>query len=302
MEKIIGKRAIIVTIFLGFIIILLIFVLTIVKSNQNNIETKGENEEIYTASYYKVLDSYGLPGHETFGNTIKKENILASFNELYLELSEAKNFRYMEIYECLIQFKGKYDNGDKFVYEYNPQSDNEDINEFVNQEVKIENEETLITNLKGLFVGKRGFKEDFTFQHKVVEGNEFSDEDFLYKNGNINAILGNDYSEIYEIGDELEILYLGYPLTLKIIGFLEDNTYFTIGNDSISLDVYIVLPSFEVDEKSIIDSEFGKMHSSNRTRGYFNINDNVAIEEALTEFESIVDKVKLDYVYIPVED
>ena len=138
-------------------------------------------------------------------------------------------------------------------------------------------------------------------QAHVIRGNAFSATDFLYNGNRIPVLLGYDYLELYQIGDEITVLYAGYPLELKVIGFLDNTSSVHIGSTDISLDTYILLPSFDIEAEYAKNNQiFSNLHYSHKTRGFFTVTKNV--EEAINEFEEIVEKSGLDYVYFPLPE
>ena len=248
-------------------------------------------------TFYKVLDCYDLPEHETFSNTIKKKGVQKQFETLYYELNNAKKIRYYEVYESLLQYQGYYDKDKSFLNEYGFVS-NEELDGFINQEIKIDGKEMLLTNIKGIFISERAFNEDLLLKEHIKKGSSFSSSDFLYNNKEINVVLGCKYAEWYNIGERINVLYLGYPLKLNIVGFLDETAFIKIENDCISLDSYIVLPSFIIENKSAIDNDFIVMHWSNKTKGFLSINN----DKELDEFEEIVKEIGLDYTCIPMSE
>ena len=114
--------------------------------------------------------------------------------------------------------------------------------------------------------------------------------------------MGYDYINLYDVGNELSVLYLGYPVKLKIIGFLDNTSRVDMGDINISLNTYILIPSFDIDNRdNEVNPNFSILHYSKKTRGFFKVIDN-NIEAALNEFEDIINKSGLDYVYISLSE
>ena len=110
------KRKIIIAGFLIFVIPLLILVILYnVKADKTEMynETESENNNCIN---YRVLDSYGIPGHMKFSEIINSENIFKRYEKLLGDFNNAEKFRYIEVYNSLIQYDGFYENGETFIY------------------------------------------------------------------------------------------------------------------------------------------------------------------------------------------
>ncbi len=293
------KMTVAVTVFLLF----LLCMLTITYYPKRNTDAPVDNFDFdySTCLNYRVLDNYDLPGHERFRTILHDENTFAEYVKLLEEFNSADNFRYIEAYDVLLQYVGFYQNGDSFIDGYGSLSE-EELKLCINQRAKAEDGSIIsITNIKGALISEAAFTEDLSLQAHVIRGNAFSATDFLYNGNRIPVLLGYDYLELYQIGDEITVLYAGYPLELKVVGFLDNTSSVHIGSTDISLDTYMVLPSFDIELEYVKNNQiFSNLHYSKKTRGFFTVTKNV--EEAVDEFEEIIEKSGLDYVYIPLPE
>lgn len=194
---------------------------------------------------------------------------------------------------------GFYQNGDIFIDGYGNLSD-EELKLCTNQRAKAEDGSIIpITNIKGALISEKAFTEDLSLQDHIIRGNAFSASDFLYNGNRIPVLLGYDYLDLYHSGDEITVLYAGYPLELKVIGFLDNTSSVHRGSADISLDTYMILPSFDIEAEYVKNNQiFSNTHYSHKTGGFFTVTKNV--EEAIHEFEEIVEKSGLDYIYFPL--
>ena len=90
----------------------------------------------------------------------------------------------------------------------------------------------------------------FFVQNKLTlsSGNFFSEDDYkTYGFEEIPVILGNEYSQDYNIGDIFEGSYLYKNMKFKVAGFLSDASFFydNSKNDMTSCGSYIFMPAFE---------------------------------------------------------
>lgn len=295
------KRKMIIAVTAFLLLILCILIVTYYP--KRNIDEPVDNYDFdySTCMNYKVLDNYGLPGHERFRTILHRENTFAQYVKLLEKFNSADNFRYIEAYDVLLQYVGSYQNGNSFIPGYGTLPE-EELETFINQRAKAEDGSIIsITNIKGALISGKAFTEDLSLQDHIFRGNVFSASDFLYNGNRIPVLLGYDYLDLYQIGDEITVLYAGYPLELKVIGFLDDTSSVHIGSTDISLDTYMVLPSFDIEAEYVKNNQiFSNTHYSHKTRGFFTVTKNV--EDAVNEFEEIVEKSGLDYVYIPLPE
>lgn len=286
-----------VTAFLLF----LLCMLTITYSSKRKIHEPVDNYDFdySTCLNYKVVDNYGQPGHERFRTILHRENTFAQYVNLLEGLNNADNFRYIEAYDVLLQFVGFYQNGNSFIPGYGTLPE-EELETFIDQRAKAEDGSIIpITNIKGTLISEKAFTEDLSLQDHIIRGNAFSASDFLYNGNRIPVLLGYDYLDLYHSGDEITVLYAGYPLKLKVIGFLDNTSSVHRGSADISLDTYMILPSFDINSEYVKDNKiFSNLHYSHKTGGFFTVTKSV--EEAIHEFQEIVEKSGLDYIYFPL--
>lgn len=91
----------------------------------------------------------------------------------------------------------------------------------------------------------------------VTEGSKFSEYDYTYHgNEEIPVILGAAYQEYFEVGDIIEGMYLLEKFSFKIIGFIEDTSFFYRWNSTemTSCERYILMPVF----RGLPNDDFGK--------------------------------------------
>ncbi|MCY8499507.1 hypothetical protein, partial [Bacillus atrophaeus] len=68
---------------------------------------------------------------------------------------------------------------------------------------------------------------------KLSKGELLPEKAFEYKeNNDIPVLLGSSYKGLYNVGDKITVEYLFNKMDVRVIGFMEKNTYTTIGQDS----------------------------------------------------------------------
>lgn len=105
--------------------------------------------------------------------------------------------------------------------------------------------------LKGLYVDRLFNMEKYV---TLDSGNWFEADDFVVdvtQNIPLPVIMGSEYKDYYQIGDKLENAHIGTEenITLRVIGFLKENSYFyDNNNDKCLLNRYLLVPSVEVSD------------------------------------------------------
>ncbi|MCY8824259.1 ABC transporter permease family protein [Bacillus atrophaeus] len=93
---------------------------------------------------------------------------------------------------------------------------------------------------------------------KLSKGELLPEKAFEYKeNNDIPVLLGSSYKGLYNVDDKITVEYLFNKMDVRVIGFMEKNTYTTIGQDSqVYLDRYMVLPMMHFNQIERKDKEF----------------------------------------------
>lgn len=87
---------------------------------------------------------------------------------------------------------------------------------------------------------------------RLSEGKRFTSSDYIVTDSDqieLPAILGSEYRDLYAIGDVIPKAYLGTDksMTLKVIGFLENGSYYSDNNNQkMLLNRYIIVPAVEI--------------------------------------------------------
>ena len=107
---------------------------------------------------------------------------------------------------------------------------------------------------KALQVSDKFFE---VYSINMAAGSKFSEYDYTYHaNEEIPVILGAAYQEYFEVGDIIEGMYLLENFSFKIIGFIEDTSFFYSWNSTemTSCERYILMPVF----RGLPNNDFGK--------------------------------------------
>lgn len=179
-------------------------------------------------SYYWISDDIE---EDDFSLYMENQNgeyeKLKSFHE---ELKNEKSWTFLSANKQFISINSN-DILEKFLFQYE-------------QGCPLENEDKSKKDVKCLHVSQNLFSE---FGITVSDGREFKTEDFVHKNGEcVPIILGNEYKNIFSIGQVLNGEYLFEDFKFEIIGFLPELTEIPSLGDMgiISCDRYAIIPAF----------------------------------------------------------
>lgn len=207
-----------------------------------------------------------------------------------------KYFDYYELSFQALQSLEYYNLDDEFVKIYNRKG-----GKIENQIVGIEEEERYVTSLNTIIVNENFFE---TYLDSIEQGEKFTDDDYILSmSEDIPILLGYNYMSYFDIGDTLELNYLGSNLTFYIKGFLTENLSIKKDNNIISLDNYICVPSFKIkSEPQRRDSEqdtlFKMRYYLQKNSGYIQFSTDDEIEQIVQQINDFNSKYDLDYTVL----
>lgn len=108
------------------------------------------------------------------------------------------------------------------------------------------------------------------FELEIEEGNAFSDDDMKYVQGEyIPIIVGYEYADTLRVGDLLKGVYIQNEFTYEVVGILSEGENINLGGQEVSLDRYLVMPSFDIAEDPINEEDdmFQVRHYANKLSG-----------------------------------
>lgn len=224
------------------ILTLLLFVLVLAFAafgQSNTAETKQSTQWIGIIDACETDEEFQARNHSA-----GIENRLKDFN-LFLE-NECGAY---SLYEQSLYAKNPWTAGDQFL-----EASSRGLEK--NQVVHAEGKEYLISSLKTIEANQRMF---LTFLNHIAEGSGFTEDDFSYRFGDkVPVILGSQYRQYYNIGDELNLEYLFQDTTFYVKGFFSEGLKLHVGNSTHDLDTYVCVPFFQIKEKeSMTDEERG---------------------------------------------
>lgn len=267
-------------------------------SNQDTENDKSDDELRF--EYYDKIskDNSFYPYYQCF---IRLEDISDKYNpkwkESIITLYEMflKEFNYQSFKAELLEYIGEYNGELKFVDGYI-----EKEKRFLPGYSKIyktqtfDNKKYKATYLKAYSIIENTAK---LLDNQISEGRNFNSKDFKIssKDEYINILLGNNYRQLYNIGDILIFGDPNYKLKYKVIGFINKGTKIistnTLAKEN-ELDNFIIvphyIPTYEASNKT--DAYNLKFQIATLLDGYIKIKEKGKISDEL--YENYHDKVK----------
>src|SRR5699024_710029 len=140
------------------------------------------------------------------------------------------------------------------------------------------------------------------FGMDVSEGRIWNEDDFKDSHNEMPILLGSSYRNLYSIDDELIINHYNKTLTVKIIGFLKENSRVYFNNDvEFYLNKHVLLPyiNYENDPTSKTDEIFQQASYFAMINGYIITDDNQSgIQNMIQRIEAIAQKHSVNYSFI----
>lgn len=218
-----------VSVLLTIVIIVSVFILIKLIYERSILE-----KEVVKSNFCHTVDLLDDKFEEYKG----RASILQDLNKMNEMLHNAESFEFIEV-----KVGACYVSKDSYKGNINNSYDEEDFN-YSNE----------LRKVKSIQISDNA--PDF-FEMVVANGEYFNDSDFMYKENNINIILGSSYAEIYNIGETIEMVVNGQKLIGKVKGFLAPEANVIYFNQRIVLDNFIIIPQEEV----CIDENKDFMHA-----------------------------------------
>lgn len=178
-----------------------------------------------------------------------------SLDELKRAYNEMVELDYYEINSQFLEITNPKIE-DKFLYGF----------EYGNAEVW-ESNDKIIYPTKCFQVSKNCFEK---FELDVEKGRIFSDDDMEYDQDKIiPVIVGYEYVNVLNIGDSLRGVYIQDEFTYKVVGILRKDANINLGGQEVSLDRYLVMPSFNMSQDPVDEEDdmFQVRHYANKLSG-----------------------------------
>jgi hypothetical protein len=273
-----------------------LFVYSSIVSKEKNLKFDEYTKENNMIHYIKITDNYDRRGYDTFSDFIESDNSVQKLKNLYHDLINSDTLKYLEIATQAIEFVGEYPYSDEFLY-------NGDIS-LKNQLIELDGGANYVTPLNSIQIGKETF-ERLELGDYVAEGNVFSGEDFVFKeDDHVSIILGHNYKEYLNIGDNIDVKFLTKDMNLQVIGFLNKDTSVNLASGTSYLDDTLLFPLFNHEDEIINDDikRFLGILYSIKTEGfveYESVNDYAV---STKEIEKLANSNQLKYSFIVSSD
>lgn len=238
----------------------------------------------FEQQYFHLADLQNIQ-NDSLGQLLDQDNILERLNNFKQELKESEKFTFIEFLPNVVEFIGEWDKPNQLVngYEYGA--------DLKNQTVHVNNKELLITPINCISMDQDAWD---LYDLSLSEGNEFAGTDYSLTEKKLPLILGSEFKEYYDIGDEIPLLYFSEEWTGVVQGFLEDDEVINQDRNEYSLDTRILVPSFkEMSDK--IDEDLRKKITYAQLEGDVLLKDKAEYSKANKEIKKLSQKYNLPY-------
>ena len=238
----------------------------------------------FEQQYFHLADLQNIQ-NDSLGQLLDQDNILERLNNFKQELKESEKFTFIEFLPNVVEFIGEWDKPNQLVngYEYGA--------DLKNQTVHVNNKELLITPINCISMDQDAWD---LYDLSLSEGNEFAGTDYSLTEKKLPLILGSEFKEYYDIGDEIPLLYFSEEWTGVVQGFLEDDEVINQDWNEYSLDTRILVPSFkEMSDK--IDEDLRKKITYAELEGDVVLKDKAEYSKANKEIKKLSQKYNLPY-------
>ncbi len=238
----------------------------------------------FEQQYFHLADLQNIQ-NDSLGQLLDQDNILERLNNFKQELKESEKFTFIEFLPNVVEFIGEWDKPDQLVngYEYGK--------DLKNQTVHVNNKELLITPINCISMDQDAWD---LYDLSLSEGSEFTETDYSLTEKKLPLILGSEFKEYYDIGDEIPLLYFYEEWTGVVQGFLEDDEVIKQDWTEYSLDTRILVPSFkEVSDK--IGEELQKRITYAQLDAYVLLEDKSEYSKVNREIKKLSQKYNLPY-------
>lgn len=238
----------------------------------------------FEQQYFHLADLQNIQ-NDSLGQLLDQDNILERLNNFKQELKESEKFTFIEFLPNVVEFIGEWDKPNQLVNRYEYGAD------LKNQTVHVNNKELLITPINCISMDQDAWD---LYDLSLSEGNEFAGTDYSLTEKKLPLILGSEFKEYYDIGDEIPLLYFSEEWTGVVQGFLEDDEVINQDWNEYSLDTRILVPSFkEMSDK--IDEDLRKKITYAQLEGDVLLKDKAEYSKANKEIKKLSQKYNLPY-------
>lgn len=217
-----------ITILVSILFFCLLYIL-IINIKQTDIEIKSARN-FGDSNVYQVSDDLIGESEQKIFSKKKSFEVLNTFNQ---SLSGSSEFTF---YSATWQ--------PIYVTDFNGDKTFDPAYEYGDSTPPVELDGDVYHNVSALQINQPVFELN---NLQILKGKQFSKEDYFYntKSNYIPLILGNNYLNLYQQGDYIDIFLYDKKITGKVIGFLDSSQkIMTVTEPEVILDNYIILPNF----------------------------------------------------------
>lgn len=218
-------------------------ILSFSQSTDRAIDTSFSQQSSY--NLYSIYDT--LIDADAFSAFCDSERNMETVCDFYNRLNANEDLSFISSFDqplSIVDFQG----GASFHYAYGT--------EMTDQDAYTDLSGLVVEDIKSLQLNEQTFR----FYNLSVDGGAEPDWDAVdYAGDTIPVLLGSDYRDVYQVGDEITGLYYFKETTFKVSGFLSDGTSIYYKDDpNYYLDSSIVVP-YPAELSTSTGNDFGFM-------------------------------------------
>lgn len=285
------KLLIILLLFLSFYVTLFDLVLIV-----NNDLNESKIESIIKQKYFRLVDSYDTQ-NGNINNFFNEKNSTSTMQKTANKIrnSAELDYYYFDIQniEYIGNYYEKFGNNATFVLD--------EDKEYIDQIIR---DDFVITPLKSLQVDSVFLKNSGLYKN-IQKGICFTNNFILEDTLKLPVVLGNGYSDVFEIGDVFSGCYLGKDnFKFEVVGILKDdnliskNPLLDIVYDLIaadSLNNYIIIPNCAMKFKSKSNNLLEKILSCQKCEGFLTVDSREDFDLKMNIINNISEETNFKY-------
>lgn len=273
------RKSVDLIITLALLAVIVLFLLFAVKNKYN-----------FDKSFFQVIDCYSTRNYtiEQLDAIYAQDDFLENLKAFNQELHLNQEFQYVEVETQALELIGHWDKPASLANGYGHK-------DLTNQTIEHEGKEIEITPVNSLQVARQS-------QQPLFGRELFQDQAFVQNKANVSLILGNSFQKYYNVGDQIEFIYLYKTWTGTVAGFLDSGEEIRMDDFfHFDLDTFIIMPYFEQlnpDGSSLDDQKFQISYYIQKNFGYLKLKDKKEYRKGKKYIEQTASKYHLDYTLL----
>ncbi|MGL5440109.1 MAG: hypothetical protein ACRDA4_06945 [Filifactoraceae bacterium] len=263
--------------------ILLLLVISVITFTSCDREDSSQGLD---KTYYQVVDNYYSRNYteEELDKINSDEKFIDNLISYNKDLKANKDLNFLEIGFMSIEVQGKWNKPKELANGYGEK-------DLTDQEIDFNGKKLTITPVNAIQISKEA--------QKFIGKNWFAEGDFAPSN-KFPMILGSGFKEYYNVGDEINFLYLFEDCKGYVAGFIEEGESLELDESASKTDLKstIIMPYFDELKKDNADfsKEFIVNYNQVRNNGYIFVSEKDDFNDKKKLVEDLAKKNNVDFI------